>query len=142
MRVKRRLLGLVVGVLAACSTLPKEVPLLGTHWELVAVNGEAYVAPFAGAQPTLRLSRQGTMHVWAGCNALYGPYQRQAPDLLRIGPFDGYGRDCGHAAYLHERQIVRAIEGASHYQLQKGELRLLSPIGVEQARFRPAPPQP
>lgn len=127
--------------LSACSSWPgARAQLAASTWRLVAINGEAFVLPEAEAQPffSLKLYANGRMSVWAGCNDLQGSYQHEGK-VLRIGPFDEIKRQCDTAAMQCERQVMRALEGASYYQLEGGELSLRNPIGIEQARFRAAP---
>lgn len=126
---------LALGV-AACSSVAGS-RLTAQPWQMVAVNGEAFMQPADQAVFSLTLWKNGRMAVWAGCNNLQGVYQYQG-NVLRIGPFDELRRQCDTEVMQRERQVMRALEGASSYRLENGELSLRNPIGIEQARFRPA----
>lgn len=125
------------GVLLACQGLgfSERPPLRETHWVITSLNGERFEhqaeTPFF-----LELHENGTMSAWAGCNKLHGVYERKGT-ILRIGPFAELETQCSQGEMAMERRVMRALEGASRYQLEKGELSLLNPIGIEQARLQP-----
>jgi heat shock protein HslJ len=124
-------------LLSACQLRPA-LPgshVQNTHWELIALNGEAFLSPMDEAPFFLELHRNGTMDAWAGCNVLHGAYQYEK-DVVRVGPFAELRRQCSPEAMALERRVMRAYEGASHYRLEAGQLILLNPIGIEQARFK------
>ncbi len=123
--------------LAGCqSLLPMWEPrLTGTQWELLELNGEPFQQPETGQRFTLLLQQDAHIRAYAGCNQLAGDYQHRSP-MLRIGPLAATRMQCPPELAARERQVIRAMEGASRYRIREGVLSLLNPIDIVLARYR------
>lgn len=115
------------------------VPVIGTVWEVVELQGESFAAP-DGRPFTLYLQPDGHMRVHAGCNDLSGDYQyragRRGEGVLRVGPFAERRRQCSPEVMRIEKEVVRAMEGASSYISPDADsLSLRNPIHVTLIRF-------
>lgn len=134
-----RLLCVLAGCawLVACqSLLPVREPrLTGTQWELQELNGEPFQQPETGQRFTLLLQQGAHIRAYAGCNQLAGDYQHRSP-MLRIGPLAATRMQCPPEQAARERQVIRAMEGASRYHIKEGVLSLLNPIDIVLARYR------
>lgn len=124
-------------LLTACQLLSgaSGPALVGTHWQVVEMNGEALQAqpPF-----TLQLLRDGHIRAWGGCRELVGDYLH-AGKVLRIGPLALTHEDCGAAVMRREKEMIRAMEGASSWRIEDGTLSLFNPIDIALVRFQVAP---
>lgn len=130
---------LTVALLSACQALPGRGPaLVGTHWQVVEMNGE----PLQVKTPfTLQLQADGHIRAWGGCRELVGDYQHQGR-VLRIGPLALTHEDCGAAVMRQEKEMIRAMEGASSWQIENGRLSLFNPIDIALVRFQVAAAAP
>lgn len=128
---------LTVALLPACQLLSGAAgpALVGTRWQVVEMNGEALPLqpPF-----TLLLLQDGHIRAWGGCRELVGDYQHQGR-VLRIGPLALTHEDCGAAVMQREKEMIRAMEGASSWQIEGDTLSLFNPIDIALVRFQPAP---
>lgn len=138
----RGLLFLLFFTLPGCTALFSSPPpaVVGTLWEVVELQGEPFTAP-EGEVFTLQLQPDGQMRVYAGCNALSGEYEYRAvrggEGLLRVGPFAERRKQCSPERMHLEKEVVRAMEGASRYiRPDAGSLSLRNPIQVTLIRFR------
>lgn len=141
----RCLLLSTVALLPACQLLPAAFgpALVGTRWQVVEMNGEALQAqpPLTmQAQPpfTLQLLRDGHIRAWGGCRELVGDYLH-AGRVLRIGPLALTHEDCGAAVMLREKEMIRAMEGASSWRIEGDTLSLFNPIDIALLRFQALP---
>jgi heat shock protein HslJ len=138
----RFFLSFLLLALTGCTALFAVPPpaVVGTLWEVVELQGEPFSAP-DGVPFTLLLQSDGHMRVYAGCNSLSGDYQyrtgRDAEGVLRVGPFAERKKQCSPELMHLEKEVVRAMEGASSYlRLDASSLSLRNPIHVTLIRFR------
>lgn len=127
--------------LPGCSSLFSSPPpaLVGTTWQITGLQGEAFTAP-ASRPFTLQLHADGHVTAYAGCNQLAGDYQltqrSRREGVLRVGPQVQVSVVCTPAEQHLEKDVVRALEGASSYvQDEDGSLVLLNPIAIPLLRF-------
>jgi heat shock protein HslJ len=136
-----RALGLALVVLALGAAMPAQaqggsVPLAGTSWRLVELNGERVVPggnpltlQFAADEP--RVSGHG------GCNQFSGPYTQNGASL-HIGPLAFTRTACADPALnARETAYFQALESTTRYSIEGRQLVLYSGDQVV-ARFVPA----
>lgn len=123
-------------LLCACQGTPRNgqsdaaaVPLIGTEWRLVTLNGQA-APPGAGGKPaTITFGAEDNRVAgFAGCNRVAGTYQ-QEHDSLRLGPLILTRMACTSGMEL-EQQFTAALDAARRYQIVGRRLDLLGDAGV------------
>ena len=136
-----RALGLALVVLALGACLPARaqggsMPLAGTSWRLVELNGERVVP---GGDPlTLHFAAdEPRVSGYGGCNQFSGPYAQNGASL-RFGPLASTRRACVDPALnTRETAYFQALESTTRYSIEGRQLLLHSGNQVV-ARFVPA----
>lgn len=98
-------------------------PLTGTSWQLVQLYGrnvtvEAGTFTFTLSPDDGRISGRGA------CNRLSGSYETDRKGALRIGPLASTRMACPDLS--QEQAFVRALESATHYDMDGPMLLLLA----------------
>ncbi len=126
--MKRALFILVIGALAACSprnvkTPPQNVPLLGTWWRVVEVDGQR--ADFVVGQKIdfyITLSKQGRLTGSGGCNHLDATFVQSGRNL-RFGRIATTRMACSPEIMVRERAFVEALRNTDAYDQEERELK-------------------
>ena len=126
---------LALGVAVPARAQGGSVPLAGTSWRLVELNGQpvagetALTLAFAADEPQVS--------GFGGCNQFSGSYTQNGASL-RIGPLLSTRRACLEPALnAQETAYFQALESSNRYSVEGGQLVLYSGNRVV-ARFAPA----
>jgi heat shock protein HslJ len=138
--VKRVLFILVIGALAACSPRnanmsSRKVPLLGTWWRVVEVDGRH--ADFVAGQKMdmyITLSRQGRMNGSGGCNHLDAIFAQSGRNI-RFGRIASTRMACSPEIMARERAFIEALRKTDAYEQDERDLRFYDSSGHNQLRF-------
>jgi heat shock protein HslJ len=90
------------------------VPLVGTGWTIVAIDGDPTGRPSRGVvgAPALRLSEDGNVTGTTGCNRFFGRYQLDGTSLA-IGPLATTRMACDELAAGQEAALLRVLSDAA-----------------------------
>ena len=121
-------------LLAACRTgdganpnsPSAQVPVRGTEWTLVSINGTAIAA--TGRMPTLLLEEDNRASGFAGCNRFSATYSLSS-DSLRLSSIAMTRMFCAQADEL-EQQYVSVLEATRLYRLSGAQLELATTGGL------------
>lgn len=114
------------------------VPLEGTAWRLVEVDGQPVSAPADSARaPGLTLLADGhKVQGSAGCNRMMGSYQLSGTSL-KLGRLATTRMAC--PAMELEQRYLKALGATTRYEIAGGSLTLFDPDGPV-ARLEAVPP--
>lgn len=134
-------LWLALVMVALAAALPAQaqggnVPLAGTSWTLVELNGQPLVP---GGEPlTLNFAAdEQRVSGYGGCNQFSGEYAQNGASL-RMGPLLSTRRACLEPALnTQETAYFQALESANRYSIEGGQLVLYQGNQVV-ARFVPS----
>jgi heat shock protein HslJ len=125
--------------------LPLPIPeLVGTNWVANSYNnGRGGVQSLlAGTQITAVFGSDGQVSGSSGCNRYFGPYQSSG-DTLQIGPLGSSRMLCEPPAVMDQEQAyLAALQRATQYQFENGQLVLRDAGGATQAIFNAAAAAP
>lgn len=110
--------------------------LTGTAWAVVepaAAGGEDESAPNPAV---VRFATEGRMTGGDGCNEMVGAWSVR-DGTLSITPAATSMRSCDEAVERRAGQIQAALDAATAYRIEEGQLQLLDAAGAEIARLRP-----
>jgi heat shock protein HslJ len=120
---------------------PLPVPeLVGTNWQANSYNnGRGGVQSLlAGTQITALFGSDGQVSGSAGCNRYFGPFQ-STDQSLQIGPLGSTRMLCDPPAVMDQEQAyLAALQRATQYQFENGNLVLRDAGGATQAIFNAA----
>lgn len=117
----------LIGLFWGCKTSKKGVsndslPLVGTQWNLVAIEGIEIGHDFA-LRPFLTFDSAGNIHGNLGCNTLFGTYSINRKQKMTIEFQGATKRLCQQMSV--ERSFLKALKrDINHYQIQGSELIL------------------
>ena len=114
---------LFAGLLASCSS-KYNMPLAGTEWKLVELNGVKHDA-FAESTDTFHFTLDAENHSLNGvgaCNRFFGSYESGGKDSLRLLSV-GMTRMACHNMDL-ETEFVRALDRVDRYRIDGDRLHL------------------
>ena len=114
---------------AACTSIAAPPPLLGSEWQVSAINGRA-----TGGGPSYRMEfRNGSASGQFGCNHFGGEY-RQSGDTLTVGPIaatemacsgaPGHFEQAGFTILRHPMQVIWHDSRRAELANQAGSIRL------------------
>ena len=111
-----------------------EVPLTGTVWNVVELNG----SPATG--PRLELDPDGArIAAHGGCNTIGGAYELSGSRLRADGPLMMTKRACAERQRnVTENEFVKALEAMRSYAISGRTLILYSQSGAEIAKLEAA----
>jgi heat shock protein HslJ len=91
-----------------------DVPLIGTSWAVVAIDGDPAGHPSRGVvgTPSLRLTEDGAIAGTTGCNRFFGRYQLDGTTLT-IGPLATTRMACDGPAAAQEAALLRVLSDAA-----------------------------
>jgi heat shock protein HslJ len=122
----------VVALLAlACTAPPSEsqpssaIPLEGTRWKLVELDGKPIQMPAGADDPYVQLQAAGgTLEGFAGCNRIMGAYKLDGDTLMFPG-VAASRRFCESTAAI-EQGFLAALTAARSYRISGSSLELLA----------------
>ncbi len=120
-----------------CKTSKKNVktgdlPLIGTQWNLVALEGEETTKEFA-LRPFITFDSAGSIQGNLGCNTFFGSYDTGKKGKMKIEYQGSTKRLCQKMAV--EKQFIKALKrDVNLYQIKGNEL-ILSNANEEIMRF-------
>jgi heat shock protein HslJ len=114
------------------------VPLVGTHWTLVALGDLKPTPPQSGArEPHLVFGVGGSLTGHDGCNALRGGY-KAGHDTLSFTNFMGTLMACPGADQV-DRRFRDALAATRTWKITEGALTLIDEKGAAVARLEARP---
>lgn len=114
----------------------ERMPLAGTEWQLIQLNGET--VRLEAGEFTLTLSEQeGTFTGSGSCNRLMGGYSTGNKQMLKIGPVASTRMACSEPE--KEYAFIAALEAATRYDMD-GKMLLLFAGEKLLAVFQPLEP--
>ena len=110
--------------------------LVGPTWELTGYNNgrSAVQSVLAGTISTATFGADGRINGSAGCNTYLGPYQTDGRSLT-IGPLATTRMLCAQPVMDQETAYLAALQRATQYQFESGQLVLRDASGAIQATF-------
>ena len=120
-------LTLILG--CCCKTSKKNVksenlPLIGTQWNLVAIDGSEVSAEFA-LRPFITFDSAGAIQGNLGCNTFFGTYEINKKHKMTLEYQGATKRLCQRMEV--EKQFISALrKDINQYQIKGNELILLS----------------
>jgi heat shock protein HslJ len=117
----------LIGLFCGCKTSKKGVsndnlPLVGTQWNLVAIEGVEIGNDFA-LRPFLKFDSANNINGNLGCNTLFGTYTVNKKQKMNIEFQGATKRLCQQMSV--ERQFLKALKrDIDRYQIQGSELIL------------------
>lgn len=117
----------LIGLLSGCKTSKKGVssdnlPLVGTQWNLVSIEGVEFENDFA-LRPFLTFDSAGNINGNLGCNTLFGTYTVNKKQKMTLNFQGATKRLCQQMGV--ERLFIKALKrDIDHYQIQGNELIL------------------
>lgn len=106
-------------------------PLENTSWTMATLYGNP---PVAGTTPMAFFYSDGRLSANGGCNDLSGTYNTYG-DQLYIGPLSGGMIACGGAIDAQETSFKNALQSATTFKIEGGQLILRNSAGTEVLRF-------
>lgn len=110
-------------------------PLAGTPWQLVQIDGRS-VRPEEGKFVILLSSEESRLSGRGACNDLHGEFRTDEKRSLHIGPVAATRMACPETE--QEQAFIRALESATHYDMD-GPMLLLLSNGELRAVFQAKP---
>lgn len=116
-------------VCCCCKTSKKNVksekfPLIGTQWNLVALNGEEITNEFA-LRPFITFDSAGAIQGNLGCNSFFGTYEISKKHKMTIEYQGSTKRLCQKMDV--EKQFISALkQDINQYQIKGNELILFA----------------
>ncbi len=98
-------------------------PLVGTEWQLIQLGGQK-VQPVVGRFTLTLLAEGGRVSGVGACNRLTGSFTTDDKRALKIGPLGSTRMACPDLEL--EQHYLRALESATHYDMDGPMLILLS----------------
>lgn len=142
MKILRKIALLTAAALLAASCCPcrsyqkrTRRPLAGTEWQLIQLGGRQ-MRPETGRFAFTLLEQEHRFTGVGACNQLTGTYRTDENRTLKIGPLVSTRMAC--PGMEDERAFVKALETATHYDMD-GPLLLLLSNGELQAVFQAVP---
>jgi heat shock protein HslJ len=128
------------GDLLASLTAARELPLVGTTWQLVRYDagGGVVAEAIAGTTVTAVFDDTGTVGGQSGCNQYSAPYKADE-STLTIEQAVATLMACTEPAGVMEQEaaFLTALENVASYRLQDYGLELLDAGGTLLAEFKP-----
>ena len=124
------------GSSVAAADISKEIPLIGTKWRLVELQGQAVVNNVESKELFfIQLSQDGKVSAYAGCNRMFGGYEMK--DGLRIR-FTGMASTRMACPDMKTEQILGEVLNTSDtYSLNGKKMTLnkakMAPLAVFEA---------
>lgn len=106
-------------------------PLANTSWVMASLYGNP---PVASATPMAFFYSDGRLSVNGGCNDFSGTYSTYG-DQIYIGPMNGGRVSCGGEIDAQENSFKNALQSATTFKLEGGQLILKNSAGTEVLRF-------
>lgn len=112
-----------------CKTTKKNLkggqyPLIGTQWELVAIDGKEITKEFA-LRPFITFDSAGSIHGNLGCNSFFGTYEAGKKGKMKIEYQGATKRLCSKMEV--ERQLINALKtNITRYQISGNQLTLFT----------------
>ncbi len=100
-------------------TFTPAIPIVGTQWTLVSLNG----AEVTGSAPTLSFKEDGSLSGSGGCNRYGGSYTL-TDGKLSAGPLFSTMMACSETAMAQERAFLDGLEAATSARVEDGKLIL------------------
>ena len=124
----------ITGELADSYVLVKQsedIPLVGTHWKLIEINGQAVTDESGNAnEPFITFNAEGQVFGNGGCNSFRGPYELGGGDRLSFPkPLAATMMMCLNMGT--EDQFMRMFEQVDSYAI-KGDM-----LSLNRARMAP-----
>ena len=116
------LLPLILSLSTACSSMsiPNDTISLAGEWQLYEANQTTITHP----QARLKFDEQQQhFHAYAGCNQLFGRYQRQG-HTLKIDTVASTLMMCEPSMMTNDKQVTSALEKSVQYRIQGQQLEL------------------
>ncbi len=110
-------------------------PLTGTSWQLVQIDGRS-VRPEEGQFVILLSPEESRLSGRGACNDLNGEFRTDEKRRLHIGPVATTRMACPETE--REQTFIRALESATHYDMD-GPMLLLLSNGELRAVFQAKP---
>lgn len=131
MKLKSLAAATLLGVTAACATVPPigplASPLIGREWTVVDVSGRATLPD---ARPTLLFTPDGRLAGSTSCNRLIGSYA-VGGNRIKVTPAGTTLMACPPAVMEQERDFLNVVRGVRSYRFgPSGELVLMSRSGA------------
>lgn len=131
----------VVGLLVlACTAPPSEsqspssIPLEGTRWKLVELDGKPIQMPAGADDPYLQLqAATAKLEGFAGCNRVMGAY-KLGGDALEFPGVAATRRYCESTAAM-EQGFLAALTATRSYRISGNSLELLADTKTTLARL-------
>lgn len=98
-------------------------PLTGTSWQLIQLGGRS-IHPEVGQYVVVFSAEEGRITGRGACNDLTGSFRSDDTRALHIGPLAATRMSCPDLGT--EQAFVRALESATHYDMDGPMLLLLS----------------
>lgn len=118
-----------VSLLWACSSsknnnTSREVPLEGTYWKLVELNGKAITSEMVNREAFMQLiAESGRVTGNGGCNVMGGSYELMEPNRIRFSGMFSTKMACPKMDV--EDQFFKVLENADSYYLKGDTLQLI-----------------
>lgn len=140
-KLAKTLLPLLLAILLAgccpCRSYQRKTrrPLAGTPWQLVQLDGRS-VRPEEGKFVILLSAEEHRLSGRGACNDLKGGFSTDEKRRLHIGPVASTRMACPETEL--EQAFIRALESATHYDMD-GPMLLLLSDGELRAVFQAKP---
>lgn len=113
--------------------------LLGTHWKLVEVMGEA-VTPFPGEEePFIYLDQTGQLNGFGGCNRVFGAYELKAKNQIDFANLGSTRMACPDRDH-QEQKFFEALSQTKSYSCD-GQTLVLHTTRANAVKFVAVPKQ-
>lgn len=125
-----------IGVLPveSCGRSPAEIPLRGTYWKLVRLEGKPVAAAEKQREAHLVFAAEALRVAGsAGCNRVAGRFELEG-DGLRFSQMATTMMSCPDGMD-QEKRFFEALENGARYRIRDGHLELLDAAGAVIARF-------
>ena len=134
-----RVMMIALALAGGCTTSAGEVPLIGTTWYLVELNGAGTIPMTGEGRPHLIFEDESRLSGSGGCNRFSGPYVMDGARIRRAGPFISTEMACAQRELnAQEVAFLNALGLVVHYEIAGRTLSLFSAGGRVVAKFEAA----
>ena len=109
-------------------------PLANTSWRMTTMYGNP---PVPNTTPMVFFYHDGRLSVDSGCNVSNSTYSTYG-DQIYIGPLNGGQMACGGEIDMQEGSYINALQSATTFSINGGQLILKNSAGTEVLRFNRA----
>ena len=130
-----RLPSITLLLLSACMTAGG-VPLAGTEWDLVELNGQPSIRVSGERRPHIRFEDESRLSGSGGCNRFSGPYERSGSQLRVTGPVISTKMACADRSLnAQETAFLGSLDRVATYTVSGRTLTFYAQDGTEIAEL-------